>query len=62
MSYSGGGNLARACRAVQPEDLFGIGDNARSVTIAGAGHRIDEEAPDELARLVHELMPTAERI
>ena len=31
-----------------------IGENARAVIIPGAGHRIDEETPDELARLVHE--------
>ena len=35
-----------------------IGDNASAVTIGGAGHRLDEEAPDELARLVHEFAST----
>ena len=41
-----------------------IGDNARSVVIADAGHRLDEEAPDELAVLaqsVVELALTTER-
>jgi pimeloyl-ACP methyl ester carboxylesterase len=35
-----------------------IGVNASAVTIAGAGHRLDEEAPDQLARLVHEFAQT----
>jgi pimeloyl-ACP methyl ester carboxylesterase len=37
-----------------------IGDNARAVTVAGAGHRLDEEAPEDLAGLVHEFAMTLE--
>jgi pimeloyl-ACP methyl ester carboxylesterase len=39
-----------------------IGDNAHAVTIAGAGHRLDEEAPDELAQLAYEFALTPESI
>ena len=38
-----------------------VGANARTATIPGAGHRIDEEAPGELAGLVSAFALAGER-